>query len=75
MWTVPSGAFMNVFNSHSGPVTSGMYTPDGKKIVAVSEDCSLIVWDPKSAAATFRITSEDSRVHSDMITCLAINKD
>ncbi|KAG0028349.1 hypothetical protein BGZ82_008472, partial [Podila clonocystis] len=68
MWAVPSGAFMNVFNGHSGPVTSGMFTPDGKKIVTVSEDCSLIVWDPKSAAATFRITSEDARFHSDVIT-------
>ncbi|KAF9288531.1 hypothetical protein BGZ74_000905, partial [Mortierella antarctica] len=74
MWAVPSGAFMNVFNSHSDPVTSGMFT-DGKKIVTVSEDCSLIVWDPKSAAATFRITSEDARFHSDVITYLAINKD
>lgn len=66
---------MNVFNGHSGPVTSGMFTPDGKKIVTVSEDCSLIVWDPKTAAATFRITSEDARFHSDVVTCLAINKD
>ncbi|KAF9178836.1 hypothetical protein BGZ51_000487 [Haplosporangium sp. Z 767] len=75
MWAVPSGAFMNVFNGHSGPVTSGMFTPDGKRIVTVSEDTSLIVWDPKSAAAIHRITSEDARFHSDVITCLAINKD
>ncbi|KAG0354357.1 hypothetical protein BG005_006539 [Podila minutissima] len=65
IWAVSSGAFMNVFNSHSDPVTSGMFM-DGKKIVTVSEDCSLIVWDPKSAAATFRITSEDARFHSDI---------
>lgn len=66
---------MNVFNGHSGPVTSGMFTPDGKKIVTVSEDASLIVWDPKTASAVHRITSEDARFHSDVITCLAINKE
>jgi WD40 repeat protein len=75
MWAVPSGAFMNVFNGHSGPVTSGMFTPDGKKIVTVSEDASLIVWDPKTAVAVHRITSDDARFHSDVITSLAINKD
>jgi len=66
---------MNVFNGHSGPVTSGMFTPDGKRIVTVSEDASLIVWDPKTATVVHRLTSEDARFHSDVITCLAINKD
>src|ERR1700722_16428967 len=75
MWAIPSGAFMNVFNGHSGPVTSGMFTPDGKRIVTVSEDSSLIVWDPKTAAALHPITSDDARFHSDVITCLAVNKD
>ncbi|KAG0236964.1 hypothetical protein BGW42_002177 [Actinomortierella wolfii] len=75
MWAIPSGAFMNVFNGHSGPVTAGQFTPDGKKIASVSEDGSFIVWDPKSATAQIRITSEDARFHQDAITCLAINKD
>lgn len=66
---------MNVFNGHSGPVTSGMFTPDGKRIVTVSEDATLIVWDPKTATAVYRLTSEDARFHSDVITCLAISKD
>ncbi|KAF7725007.1 hypothetical protein EC973_000500 [Apophysomyces ossiformis] len=50
-------------------------TTTGKKIVSVSEDTSLIVWDPKSAAAEIRLSGEDSRFHSEPITAVAVNRD
>ncbi|KAI9311348.1 WD40-repeat-containing domain protein [Dichotomocladium elegans] len=75
MWAMPSGKFMNIFNGHSAPVTAGKFTPDGKKIVSVSEDTSLIVWDPKSATALFRMSGDDSRFHVDPIVTIAVNKD
>ncbi|CAG8581751.1 13074_t:CDS:2, partial [Cetraspora pellucida] len=74
MWQIPSGNCMNVFSGHSGPVTAGQFTPDGKKIATGSEDSSLILWDPKTAAATLKI-SGDARFHKEGITSLAINKE
>lgn len=47
---------MNVFSGHSSSVTTGQFTPDGKKIVSGSEDNSLIVWDPKSANSIYKIS-------------------
>ncbi|CAG8716511.1 8588_t:CDS:2, partial [Dentiscutata erythropus] len=75
MWQIPSGNCMNVFSGHAGPVTAGQFTPDGKKIVSGSEDSSLILWDPKTAAASLKISREDARFHREGITSLAINKE
>lgn len=66
---------MNIFNGHAGPVTSGQFTPDGKKIVSTSEDTSFIVWDPKSAAAEIRLSGDDARFHTEPITSVAVNKE
>ncbi|KAI9277314.1 WD40-repeat-containing domain protein [Phascolomyces articulosus] len=75
MWAMPSGKFMNIFNGHAAPVTAGHFTADGKKIVSVAEDSSMIVWDPKSAAALYRLSGEDARFHTEPITSVATNKD
>lgn len=39
-----------VFAGHSGPVSAGCFTPDGKSVVTVGGegDSSLRVWSPKS---------------------------
>ncbi|CDS11806.1 hypothetical protein LRAMOSA11450 [Lichtheimia ramosa] len=75
MWAMPSGKFMNIFNGHAAPVTSGKFTPDGKKIVSVSEDTSFIVWDPKSAASEVRLSGDDARFHREPVVTVAVNKD
>lgn len=75
MWAVPSGTCMNVFAGHAAPVTAGQFTPDGKKVVSVSDDASFILWDPKTASAIFRLSGEDARFHTEPITCVAVNKD
>lgn len=72
---MPSGKFMNIFNGHAAAVTAGRFTPDGKKIVTVSEDTSLVVWDPKTAASIFRLSGDDARFHAEPITSLAVYKD
>ncbi|KAJ1679841.1 60S ribosomal subunit assembly or modification protein, partial [Spiromyces aspiralis] len=69
------GEFMNVFNGHSGPVTCGRFTHDGRHIVSGSEDGSLIIWDPKSATIVHQFSPKDERFHKGGITCLAISKD
>ncbi|KAJ3148670.1 hypothetical protein HDU89_004520 [Geranomyces variabilis] len=75
MWQVPSGNCMNVFSGHVEGVTCGQFSPDGKTIVSGSSDGSVIVWDPKTAAATFRLTGDDARFHAAPISALAINPD
>ncbi|KAI9297963.1 WD40 repeat-like protein [Neoconidiobolus thromboides FSU 785] len=75
MYQIPSGKVMNVFSGHTGSVTCGTFTHDGKKIVTCSEDSSLIVFDPVSTAATVRLNSDDARFHQNIITCLAIHQD
>ncbi|KAI8353221.1 quinon protein alcohol dehydrogenase-like superfamily [Blakeslea trispora] len=75
MWAMPSGKFMNVFSGHAAPVTSGRFTPDGKKIVSTAEDASFIIWDPKSAMAEFRLSGDDARFHADPITSVSVNKE
>ncbi|ORY92277.1 WD40-repeat-containing domain protein [Syncephalastrum racemosum] len=75
MWAMPSGKFMNIFNGHAAPVTAGCFTPDGKKIVTVSEDTSMIVFDPKSANAIYRLSGDDARFHTEPLTTVAVNRE
>ncbi|KAJ2450007.1 60S ribosomal subunit assembly or modification protein [Coemansia sp. RSA 2336] len=75
MWSLPSGDFMNVFNGHGAPVTCGQFTHSGRNIVSGSEDGSLIVWDPKTAAIVQQFSPSDERFHQEGITSLAISKD
>lgn len=50
MWLASTGACMQVFSGHAGPVTAGAFTPDGKNVVSVGgeDDCTLRVWSPKT---------------------------
>ena len=52
---------MNVFSGHTGAVTTGSFTPDGKKLVSACEDGSLIVWDPRSPSPVAKLQSSDAR--------------
>ncbi|KAG0164852.1 hypothetical protein DFQ28_010369 [Apophysomyces sp. BC1034] len=75
MWAMPTGKFMNIFSGHAAAVNAGCFTPDGKKIVSVAEDSTMIVWDPKSAVAEVRLSGDDARFHSEPITAVAVNRD
>lgn len=74
MWSL-NGTLMQVFAGHAAPVSAGGFTPDGKTIVSASEDSTLIIWDPKTAVARFRISGEDGRFHQGMITSIAFHPD
>ncbi|KAJ3189211.1 hypothetical protein HDU85_002836 [Gaertneriomyces sp. JEL0708] len=75
MWQIPSGNCMGVFTGHVESVSCGQFTPDGKHVVSGSADGSVIIWDPKSASATLRLTGADARFHEAPITSLAIHHD
>lgn len=76
MWNIPSGAVMNVFSGHTGPVTCGRWTHDGKKLITASEDGSLLVWDPRNAVALSKLQPGDSRFNLESgITSMCISPD
>ncbi|KAH8826540.1 WD40-repeat-containing domain protein [Flagelloscypha sp. PMI_526] len=73
LWQLPSGNTMQVFAGHSGPVQTGEFTPDGKRIVTADGDGNLIYWDPRSPTPVFKLSSSDGRFNLEGITSLGIN--
>ena len=64
---------MQVFAGHTGPVTCGDFTPDGKHIITADAEGTLIFWDPRSPTPLFKLTPTDQRFALDGITALAVN--
>ncbi|UZJ57055.1 hypothetical protein CBS101457_006375 [Exobasidium rhododendri] len=76
MWNIPSGQLMNVFVGHTGPVTCGRFTPDGKRLVTASEDGTLLIWDPRSTTALSKLQPGDARFNMESgITSMCISHD
>ena len=50
MWSVPTGNCMTVFSGHSGSVSCGCFTQDGKYVVTASQVCGRVL------AASFRVS-------------------
>lgn len=73
MWNAEKGQNMNVFAGHSGQVNAVEFTNDGKKIVSVSDDASLRIWDPRTAKSLSVI--QGFGFHEEAITSLAIHPD
>jgi ribosome assembly protein SQT1 len=55
LWNAQAKQTLNVFTGHAGAITDALFTPDGKRIVTVSDDVTLRVWDPKTAACVHTI--------------------
>lgn len=51
---------VQAFYLHQGACTAGTWSPDGKLLATVSEDCSLYVWDAFGDAAAAGLTSTAS---------------
>ena len=64
---------MQVFAGHTGPVTCGDFTPDGKRIITADAEGTLIFWDPRSPSPVFKLSPTDARFDLGGITCLAVN--
>jgi ribosome assembly protein SQT1 len=73
VWLCRTCTCVQVFSGHSGPVTAGAFTPDGKSVVSVSEDCSLRVWNPKTGDCS--LTLQGHPFHIEGLTCLGVHQD
>ncbi|KAL8292441.1 hypothetical protein RQP46_001053 [Phenoliferia psychrophenolica] len=74
LWSLPTGNTLHVLSGHIASVTCGRFTPDGKKIVTCSADGVMILWDPRTGEAAFKLLPADARFRLDGgITCVAIN--
>jgi WD40 repeat protein len=73
LWNANSGACLNVFSGHSGSVTCGDFTPDGKSFCTGAGDGSLRIWNPKSAESTHVVQGHP--YHTQGVLCLAIHAD
>lgn len=63
MWNLPKGNVMGVFAGHTASSTSGCWASDGKSFASVSEDGTIIQWDPLTGQAGKRWeTSQDERL-------------
>lgn len=73
MWNADTGACMQVFTGHSGSVTCGGFTPDGRTVVTASADGSLRVWDPRTGACGASVQGHG--FHEGPVNCLAFSPD
>jgi ribosome assembly protein SQT1 len=64
-----------VFSGHSGPVTAGAFTPDGRAVVSAGgdNDCSLRVWNPKTGECSLQLSGHN--FHQEGLTCLGMHQD
>lgn len=63
MWNLPKGEVMGVFAGHTAASTSGCWAPNGKSFASVSEDGTIILWDPRTGLANKRWeTAHDERL-------------
>ena len=62
MYHIPSKSCLQVFVGHTGGVTSGAFTPDGKWVVSVGQDGTCRVWAPKTGISkhVFRLMEDNN---------------
>ncbi|KAJ4828321.1 hypothetical protein Tsubulata_012007 [Turnera subulata] len=73
LWNADTGVLLNTFCGHSGAVTCGDFTPDGKTICTGSTDATQRIWNPVTGE-TVHLFGGDS-YHAYGLTCLAISSD
>lgn len=72
MWMIPNGAILT-FVGHEDAVNSVQFAPDGKSFVSVSDDGTLIKWNPKTGEQEFKTDKFDDRFHKAPISTVAIH--
>jgi len=76
MWLAATGACMQVFSGHAGPIACGGFTPDGKSVVTGGGDgdSSLKIWEPKTGECRGTVMGPHD-FHTLGLTCLDVHED
>lgn len=67
MWNAATGATMQTFVGHTGSVTSGEFSSDGKQVITGNERGDLIVFNPKTGEVIWKARA----LHETAITAIA----
>src|SRR5204862_6402851 len=70
LWNAQTGARAAVMIGHQGWVLSAAFSPDGTRIVTISEDQTARLWDPKDGSASAILAG-----HSDWVRSAAVSAD
>jgi len=72
MCNAVSGEVMGVFSGHSDAIVAAAFSPDGRKLVTASGDCTIRTWDPKSSSIIHVVKEGQSSIpfHSAPITIM-----
>ena len=62
---------LTVMKGHTGGVNSVVFSPDGKKIVSGSWDCTIRVWDSENGIEII----QSLKGHSENVCCVAYSPD
>ncbi|KAG9119602.1 hypothetical protein FRC07_005311 [Ceratobasidium sp. 392] len=74
LWNFPSGTPLLILSAHSSPLTSGIFTPNGKRLLTASDSGTLIYTDPRTQTPVFKLTPADARFGMEEgITALGVN--
>ncbi|KAG9081539.1 hypothetical protein FS749_007593 [Ceratobasidium sp. UAMH 11750] len=74
LWNFPSATPLLVLSAHDSPLTAGLFTPNGKRLLTASDSGTLIYTDPRTPTPVFKLTAADARFGMDGgITALGVN--
>ncbi|KAG8772539.1 hypothetical protein FRC12_003025 [Ceratobasidium sp. 428] len=74
LWNFPSGTPLLILSAHSSPLTSGLFTPNGKRLLTASDSGTLIYTDPRTQTPLFKLTPADARFGMENgITAIGVN--
>ena len=53
-----TGNYLQIFSGHSGELTAGCFTPDGKSVVTAGLDAKVKVWNPKTGVVRYTLEAK-----------------
>ncbi|KAF7348854.1 WD40-repeat protein (Notchless protein), related protein [Mycena venus] len=70
LWDLMTDTDVRVFEGHTGPVRSVVFSPDGSRIASGSADCTVRVWDLNG-----NLVAGPLEGHNDIIHCVSFAPD
>ncbi|CAE7175332.1 unnamed protein product, partial [Rhizoctonia solani] len=74
IWNFPSGTPLLVLSAHDSALTSGIWTPNGKRLLTASQSGTLVLTDPRTPTPEFKLSASDARfAFEGGITSIGVN--